>query len=240
MIAHTRLTGTRFDSRLQKFSDADWALTLTMRIFLRQRNQKEIERKGKTYACRPWLLSEWMSFQRNFKRLVERIWNGKLWLKPPTAFADFDFPSSKPSRRPNVACRLEIEVVAAAGNSHHTMSVVRLANDDDQMRSHSRLLDNHDLQVVKMEEIHTHVTAAHEVGHLLGLHHPGDNFYCQIDPNDEICYSDFSIMGKGTSIDERHAEPWSQQMALHTNTNAFDWTALKRAEPAASLVAGWY
>ncbi len=240
MIAHTRLQGTRFDSRLQKFSDADWALTLTMRIFLSQRNVKEIERKGKTHACNPWLLSEWMSFQRNFKRLVERIWNGKLWLKPPTEFADFDFPSNKPSRRPNVACRLEVEVATSSGNAHHTMSVVRLANVDDEMRSHSRLLDNHDLRVAAMDDVYIHVTAAHEVGHLLRLYHPGDNFYCQIDPNDAICYSDYSIMGKGISIDERHAEPWSERIALHTNTNAADWQPIKRAEPAASLIAGWY
>lgn len=243
MIIATRLERNDFDSRLQVFSSADCALTISILLFLERVDTTEIERYGKIYVCRSWTNWEWYNFLQRYKRIVERVWNNHYWLKPPASFSDLDFPTDKPMRRPNIACRLEVEIVrSSSARIHRNIRVVHLSGTQLEMRSHALLLDDRDVKVIRYDDPkYIHVTAAHELGHLLPpLGHPGRNFWCQIDPNDAICYDDYSIMGKGILFDDRQAQPWLIRISAHTNTRPEDWTLLRRPEPAASLVAGWY
>jgi hypothetical protein len=251
MIVTTRLPLDDFDSRLEVLSPggAACALTVTLRLWLQREDTTEVERKGQTYRCRPWTAGEWAHYVTRFKTVVERAWNNQFWLRPPAGFADLDFPVGRPTWRPNIDCRLELDLFQGpAPRIHHTIRVVHLADNERDMPSNSGLMDNRDVRVVRVTDPegyeHVRVTAVHEIGHVLGSDHPGVGtvFFCEIDPNDQVCYdADWpDVMGNGMTFRPRHARPWLDRIAAHTATNPGDWGLLRRPEPAASLIPGWY
>ena len=254
MIVTTRYSGSEFDSRLQVLSagGAICALTLVLRLRLIRLDHKPAEDAAKPYQTRPWTNAEWANFVFRYRTIVERFWNNRFWLKPPVHFSDLDFATALASAkyRPNVECRLSLELVPNSGAPvHREIRVVCLTDTSPEMTSNAYFYDSRDVRLQRIADpkgrIHPHITAVHEVGHLLlgWDDHPGEGKYpeCDFDPNARICYGNSKretsdVLGYGLTFYDRHASPWRRRMGTHTNTPTSDWTVLRRFEPPELVV----
>ncbi|HEY7422991.1 MAG TPA: hypothetical protein VH682_02000 [Gemmataceae bacterium] len=237
-----RIDDVNFDSKVE-IPDAKKASNCVIYLELRLRmvhfDGNSFVHKGKTYRTQPWPPGEWNVFRFRFKHICEHWWSHQFWLRSPTSFNEMNLPLGNPTHRPNFQCKLRIELLPKDTDRRHArITVIRLADDEDDLRSNSHLYDNRDIQVSYSDD-HPHITAVHEVGHLLSLEHPGVRNRvpaCLRDGNAEECYEPLGeAMGGGLGMIPDYANPWVQRLARHTHTKPADWTVFRHAIDPVSL-----
>jgi hypothetical protein len=251
MNVFVRLNRDDFDSKLEIPNPrraVNCVLRIELKIWLVRLDVTTFTRKNQTYRCRHWTDQEWRDFVFLYRHICEHYWNNRWWLQPPANFSELDLPLGRPTHRPNIKCELKLEIVTTrAARRHHRIRVVRLADDEREMRSASRTYDNRDNNPRSRHSSRTghdyiQIPAVHEVAHLLNLHHPevGRVRQCTADGNRDICYgrdhaTRSELTGWGMSFTDRHAQPWLDRIADHTMTRPRAWTLLRGWAPPESL-----
>jgi hypothetical protein len=243
--------GVAYDSRLElgargPSTNADFFLTLRI-WFERVSGMDHIkDANGKYHEIMDWDEKDpenptQVSFADWKTKACQRAaaaWDQKLWLRTPDDYAAIDWPEPGPraNARPNLHCRLECSAATAVGQAHAIVKAVRLRpvasmGYTDNFRSDSGLWDLRDAEEQGPQK---RLTAAHEVGHLLGLPHVGafsPDCIAAGNSNADPCYLDGAspdnIMGKGMTITGINAWPWVSRIAEHTQgaTKPADWRA---------------
>jgi hypothetical protein len=172
--------------------------------------------------------------------------------------------------RPAINCRFRLQVVSHLEPRHAGVRVAYLkkaeGNPQDRFRSHSRLNNQHDLEMTAQtlktaDGLHIRVKQRpflHEIGHLMGQPHAGEatifeeaNQACATqmakDPkngyNSDPCYGVtedalLNIMGGGEVLSLRQALPWQHALAHLTNTSPAVWYVSTRSVPARVIPSG--
>jgi hypothetical protein len=205
-----KLTGTAapgdsvaFDSVLKRSLTPahNHTLQINLRIFLHKvvppLNMKigfATDYDHKLFVTGPWSNAEWMRFTQGFLRQCD-MWNDKFWLIPPASFNQLDIKSGARTFRPNVWCRLNVELAGSAATAHRSIDVVNIdakwaarmygGTESDvnrgTFRSDSGDYDTFDVRP-HVEDVTiaggttvkaTHYTIAHEIGHAIGQDHIG-------------------------------------------------------------------
>ncbi len=169
---------------------------------------------GIEFNATPWdpvKLTEWV---RKAVTTAQKFWHGKFWLETPTTYNGLNITVGGKTYRPNVWCRFDLTATTSQAGAHFKIAVANISAPKNpthgfQFRSNMLLYDVTDPINTKK----------HEVGHLLGLDHPGGN--C----NNAACYTntDDDIMGDGKVALPRHGAPWQKAIGMITSTNKDDW-----------------
>jgi len=191
-----RFRGKLFDSYLGKSSHPtqNHSLKLYLRIFLKQVNNQTTaaDSKNRNFPVKNWTSDEWSRFTSQFER-QSNLWNNRFWLIPPRTFGVMDAQNGGHKVRPNVACRLIVEIVGSAATAHRTINVVNLDVDaikkqrginptSGTFKSNDKLYDSLDVKARNNtydddqgveHTIKNYFTIAHELGHAIGLAHIG-------------------------------------------------------------------
>lgn len=169
---------------------------------------------GVEFNATPWEPAKLAAWTRKAVATAQKFWHGKFWLETPSTYTGLDFTINKQTYRPNVWCRFDLTATDTLAGAHFKIAVANISGPKDptwgfQYRSNMLLYDVQDPINTKK----------HEVGHLLGLDHPGGN--C----NNAACYNsaDDDVMGGGKAILPRHALPWQKAIGMITSTNKDDW-----------------
>ena len=193
---------------------------------------------GNAVPIRPWGTVEWPRWKRQFLSDCRRKWHGKFWLKTPTTYNGLNWPQSRPTHRCNLYCRFEISEQSGKNGAHAVIPVVHV-DGNHSFRSDMLLYSNRDVErehepLTSGPQFFTHV---HEIGHLIGLDHPGAGRAGCVNGGEAICYASpdgdsFGVMGRGSRIYKRHAQPWVKAAAILTGTRQTDWdVSLTRVRP---------
>jgi hypothetical protein len=104
-------------------------------------------------------------------------------------------------------------------------------------RSHMLLYDNNDLRVKQLTRGSNFFTHVHEIGHLIGLEHPGTGLPGCTTGGEHACYASadgdvHGIMGKGSAVRKEYAAPWTRAASILTGVEPSKWTvSLNRVYP---------
>jgi hypothetical protein len=216
-------------------------LTLYVRIYFQQINPTATsntynDSDGTAVPIRNWQAAEWANWKRRFLTDCQRKWHGKFWLQTPTTYNGLNWPLPNATHRCNLYCRFEITEQSTANGAHAVIPVVRV-NGNHFFRSHMLLYSDRDLNAERLTRGSLFYTHIHEIGHLIGLDHPGTGLPGCTDGSESVCYAaadgtDQGVMGRGSRIYSRHAAPWQKAGALLTSTRESDWTvSMTRAYP---------
>ena len=166
------------------------------------------------YTVYPWPVDRFRLWRNNLIETARKFWHGKFWLVTPASYSKLDWPQGKPTHRPNVWCRFEL-TQADKADAHFSIASVYLGKSptrNSDFRANLFLYDSDDSLNTKK----------HEVGHLLGLAHPGGRSNNNAAYNDRPGYPS-DVMGAGKRIYCHHALPWQKAIAMITETTASDW-----------------
>ncbi len=214
-------------------------LTIYLRVFLQRHDPPTgtttyPDSDGNQVPIRAWTDLEWTRFTGRYQRETTQFWNGKFWLRTPDTFHRLDWPSTSPTHRCNVYCRFEMSTVATADGAHAIIPVVRV-NGRHTFRSNALLYSHLDIEAEQYPQSRSRFfTHLHEVGHLLGLAHPGvaaNTPGCTA--GDEMaCYAadPDSVLGLGSTLRDDHVQPWQKAASLLTGTREADWTIRRSRE----------
>ena len=234
---------SEFDSRIiPSFASADpryFGFVILLRIWLRQldppKGQGRFTTRNASNSPRValrWDHASWAHFKQEFLRVVLATWDGAFLLTPPTSYDGFIWPEQGGKRR-DLLCGLFIKLVEGErGNPHAVLNVVRLADPSVYFGADSTLLASNDVGGFTHGNLAAGVRwqqhpAAHEVGHLLGLHHVAQrSAACR---NDLFkCYGSnlaerVNIMGAGDQLSLENARPWRERITWHTGIDPDDF-----------------
>ncbi|MCA9133077.1 MAG: hypothetical protein KDA45_07970 [Planctomycetales bacterium] len=191
---------------------------------------------GTAVPIRAWRDSEWESFRSTFLRGCRHKWHGKFWLKTPATYDRLNWPTVNPTHRCNLYCRFEISEQSTSEGAHAVIPVVRV-DGNHFFRSHMLLYSNRDLRPENLTRGSRFYTHVHEIGHLIGLNHPGEGQPGCPTGGEHACYaaadgSDTGAMARGSVILPEYASPWQKAAATLTSTQATDWqVSMQRAYP---------
>lgn len=189
---------------------------------------------GTAVPIRAWRPGEFETFKRTFLGQCRRAWHGKFWLKTPASYSSLNWPARNATHRCNLYCRFDISEQANANGAHAVIPVVRVSGNNT-FRSHMLLYSNLDTRRERLVRGSHFVTTAHEIGHLIGLDHPGINLATCATGNEQPCYAAADgtatgVMGMGSRIFDRHAQPWKKAAAALTGVAEANWTVSRRRE----------
>ncbi len=181
--------------------------------------EKDAAGNNLKFEVTAWPAAEFTLWKKKLISTAQAFWHGRFWLQTPSTYKGLDWPKAKPTHRPNVWCRFELEESAVAAGANFSIGSIYLGTKptrNKHFRSNLLLYDSDDPLATKR----------HEVGHLLGLDHPGGR------NNTSAAYVDrpgfpSDIMGGGTQRHPHHALPWQRAMAEITGTKAEDWKAFE-------------
>jgi len=189
---------------------------------------------GTQVPIRAWTNAEWTAWTARYARETTRFWSGKFWLRTPDAFRRLDWPETSPSHRCNLYCRFEMSTVTTTEGAHAVIPVVRV-NGRHTFRSNALLYSHLDLNAEQYSQSRSKFfTHLHEVGHLLGLAHPGvGTSTAGCTTGEEMaCYAadPDSVLGLGSALRDAHAQPWKRAASLLTGVAEADWTLRRTRE----------
>ncbi|MEZ5367260.1 MAG: hypothetical protein R2748_34205 [Bryobacterales bacterium] len=191
---------------------------------------------GTAVPIQSWGASEWSGWKRRFVTDCQRRWNGKFWLRTPTTYSRLNWPESSPTHRCNLYCRFEISEQSNADGAHAVIPVVKVSRRNF-FRSHMLLYSSNDLRMERLTRGSNFFTHVHEIGHLIGLDHPGTGLPGCVDGDESACYAaadgdDRGTMGRGSQPRPTHAEPWRKAAATLTGIAKTQWTvSMSRVYP---------
>lgn len=201
-----------------------------------------VKARGMQFRCVHFPQAEFDVFKTRFRREVPFMWSRKIFILPPEPGRDVSLPPDDYKRfvypglvrfKPAIECRLEVNLDSA--DPHYRIVVLKRAPGQPRFPSFTipekkpgkpdGVLDSEDLDMKLLmhavrdkgkvfDKEFVRFTAAHEVGHLLGLDHVNKSHpVCELDGNDEICYGETIVqsedmMGAGREIRAWHGRPW--------------------------------
>jgi hypothetical protein len=193
---------------------------------------------GNEFAVRDWTPEmDFPGWCRRVTDAVNKTWDNKLILSLPEKYDGMDWAGSGGVWRPQIRCRF-VFLVGDPSYYHCRVQVVVSEPHPEGLdfRSHSRLWEHviaYEMESSSMFSpagMITQVTAAHEVGHLMGLPHIGKltavkNCTMWTDGNELACYGKddpnpsltHNIMGLGMNVTEFNGRPWKQELCKHVN-----------------------
>src|SRR5262249_26851041 len=135
-------------------------------------------------------------------------------------------------RRRDLLCGLFIKLIDSEHDAHAVLRVVRMADRNVHFGADSTLLASNDVEGVTHGDLVAGARwqqhpAAHEVGHLLGLHHVAwKSAACRSDVLK--CYGSnlvekLNVMGTGDQLSLDNAQPWRDRITAHTGVDADLW-----------------
>ena len=214
---------------------------LVLRVHLRQVNPKNgkltdtmKDYDGDARTIIPWDQASWLNFKTQYVKRVVQVWDKGFLLIPPASYDGFMWPAK--GKRRDLLCRLKLVLEDARPRAHVKIRVVRLQNPTvHNFRSDAGTYSS---DVVDPRTRHSSIdgsdilsnSAAHEVGHLLGLtkHINADDPQCKTN-TEEICYGstlaqEMNVMGKGSMLALKNARPWLRRIHRHAPpTHHSDW-----------------
>ena len=208
-------------------------LTIYLRIHFNPKNPSSGYRtfyfnKGtQLVQIQKWNPSEWVGWKSKFIRICQKKWNGRFWLETPESYNGLNWPRIHPTHRCNLYCKFRLTEVSSKPDAHFTVDVVHVV-DNQYFQSDMNLYSNNDINDIDPTKS-VYRTCYHEVGHLIGLDHPGKGFWptCITD-REPICYrdpkgNDRGVMGHGSLLFKRHANPWIFAASKLTGVAESDW-----------------
>jgi hypothetical protein len=193
---------------------------------------------GNEFAVRDWTPAmDFPDWCRRVTAAANKTWDNKLILSLPERYDGMDWQGPGGTWRPQVRCRF-VFLIGDSKYYHCRVGVVVTEPHPQglEFRSHSRLWEHviaYEMESSSMFSPHgriTQVSAAHEVGHLLGIPHIGKlttvkNCTAFTNGNDLACYGKDepnpslanNIMGLGMQVTEFNGRPWKQELCKHAN-----------------------
>jgi hypothetical protein len=216
-------------------------LTLYVRINFQEINPTATVRTYKDWdgtdvPIRAWRPGEFRQWKRKFLNDCQNRWHGKFWLVTPMTYARLNWPEKNPIYRCNLYCRFEISEQSSPDGAHAVIPVVHV-DGNRFFRSHMLLYDNNDLGAQRRTRGSKFFTHVHEIGHLIGLQHPGHGRAGCTTGGEAACYASADgdtrgVMGMGSDIRAEHAQPWTRAASILTGIDQANWTvSLNRALP---------
>lgn len=191
---------------------------------------------GTAVPIRAWRDAEWTQWKSRFLSDCRTKWNGKFWLVTPATYNRLNWPEQNPTHRCNLYCRFEISEQGNSQGAHAVIPVVRV-NGRHSFRSHMLLYSNNDIRAEQLTRGSNFFTHVHEIGHLIGLQHPGTGRPGCVGGGEAVCYrsadgDERGAMGLGSDMRAEYARPWTRAASILTGVPQASWTvSLVRTYP---------
>jgi len=232
---------------------------LRLRVFLKQGPVGSGVAPG-GFDSLDWDAKAWESFKKKFKADVQSFWSGRYWLVPNVAYPEMQFSvklgKSTATVQCNAFCELFVDLLDSANDAHRVVNIFNIKKQDiPSFPTNSSNFSQHDVKEVRTlsDDKGTKCvqrTLAHEAGHLIGLPHIGvtvgtsftdstgtSQICTTANQNTTKCYyaptktDTCSVMGIGSGLTTRQAEPWLSRIDQHTGLDKTKWT-VKQFRPA--------